>query len=400
MQNVKLKTHTETPEGKAMFCIVREFLDFFNLNFTVSVFESESYSGTRYKYEGRNKIIEDLGISKLGANSQQPILLQLIHLLKSKFYDKVEQNSPCEIQKKNNDNNTLETSKVDLVLDGTQSAQTISENIEEVTENSCLESPLATPKVSHNLNETFIVSVPSAEIGPRNDINNGTFLKTNRIIDEISPNCSSTDSSNTETDFEKNAKTETDVLVNQTIEKQSLSESEFSPPILKETKCHLKLDNSVEKLKFSPQKTEKIKSKNTLPPLQINKTRSNEALILPSLYNKEFKEKANIKEVDKLLDMNLEGLDNYEEDFMSGSELELSIHREEYLKPDKSKGSVTEDLVTNGNSKDCSENISDNLLAKNDNETDDGNSNISKVSNESGASVTSEDFNTSVSPTS
>lgn len=385
-----------------MFCVVREFLEFFNLNFTISVFESESYSGTRYKYEGRNKIVDDLGISNLGENSKEPILLQLIHLLKSNFYDKVNQNSPCELQKKNNENSMLETSKVDLVLDGSQSARTVSENIEEQNnENNSLASPLVTPKVGHNLNETFVVSVPSIEISPRSDISNGTPLKTNSIVDEISSHSSSTDINNTETnksvDLEKHTKTETDLLTNLTTEKHSLNESEFSPPILKETKCHLKLDNSVEKLKFSPQKTEKIKSKNTLPPLQINKTRSNEALILPSLYNKEFKEKANIKEVDKLLDMDFGGLDNYEEDFMSGSELELSINREEYLKPDKSKGSVTEDLVTNGKSKDCSENISDNLSAKNDTEADDGNSNFSKASNESVASVTSEDF---ISPTS
>uniref|UniRef100_A0A1Y1K7J3 FGFR1 oncogene partner (FOP) N-terminal dimerisation domain-containing protein n=1 Tax=Photinus pyralis TaxID=7054 RepID=A0A1Y1K7J3_PHOPY len=84
LQNTKIKAQLESKTGRAMFCIVREFLEYFDLNFTISVFEPETYSGNGYQYEGRSQIIEDLGISQLNKDSNLPLLQQLIEIAQLK----------------------------------------------------------------------------------------------------------------------------------------------------------------------------------------------------------------------------------------------------------------------------------------------------------------------------
>jgi FGFR1 oncogene partner len=44
---------------------VREFLEFFQLDFTVSVFDPETAQGKYYKYGGRSKLMKDLHIENL-----------------------------------------------------------------------------------------------------------------------------------------------------------------------------------------------------------------------------------------------------------------------------------------------------------------------------------------------
>ncbi|KAJ8943594.1 hypothetical protein NQ318_006596 [Aromia moschata] len=83
LMNNKIKTHLETEEGKTMFCIVREFLEFFNLCFTVSVFEPESYAGTCYQYEGRQKVAKALGLDVF-EDKTVPLLLQLIRIAQAR----------------------------------------------------------------------------------------------------------------------------------------------------------------------------------------------------------------------------------------------------------------------------------------------------------------------------
>lgn len=77
---------------------------------------------------------------------------------------------------------------------------------------------------------------------------------------------------------------------------------------------------SAEKRKFD--KSEKLKpmsaltSLSDLPPLQLNKSRNSDTVLLPSLYSKDFRDKSTVKDIDKFLD-NFDPLDNYEEDFLS-----------------------------------------------------------------------------------
>ncbi|KAF5290291.1 hypothetical protein FQR65_LT11625 [Abscondita terminalis] len=242
LQNKKIKTHLDSKLGRAMFCVVREFLEFFNLDFTISVFEPESYLGTGYQYSTRSQIIKDLGISQLDETSTVPLLHQLIELAQ------------------------LQNKVIDINLNKIQSERHAA------------------------LNETFDVStgnvIPSEHINVQSDI-------TSRSVSSI---------------------TEDSVA-------QSTSENEFSPPIVKESKSHPKNDV----VKLSPQKTEKMKSKNLssladLPPLQLNKSR-NDTVLLPSPYSKEFKVNQNLKEIDKMFDVDLDG---YEEDFMSDTEINLN----------------------------------------------------------------------------
>lgn len=63
-----------------MFCLVREFLEFCDLHFTITVYEPESYLGSAYHYDGKYKLIEELGIP-IDQNSDVPILIQLIRLV-------------------------------------------------------------------------------------------------------------------------------------------------------------------------------------------------------------------------------------------------------------------------------------------------------------------------------
>ena len=52
---------------------MREFLEYFGLNYTVSVFDPETYFGKDYNYKGRHKLSEELGI-----NSKEPLLGEIL----------------------------------------------------------------------------------------------------------------------------------------------------------------------------------------------------------------------------------------------------------------------------------------------------------------------------------
>lgn len=60
--NKPLKTFLSTDEGSLVACLVREFLEFFQLDFTLSVFDPETAQGKYYNYGGRSKLMKDLQI--------------------------------------------------------------------------------------------------------------------------------------------------------------------------------------------------------------------------------------------------------------------------------------------------------------------------------------------------
>lgn len=53
--------------------MVREFLEYFGLDYTISVYDPETYIGKEYNYAGRNKLCEELGI-----NSSEPLLGEIL----------------------------------------------------------------------------------------------------------------------------------------------------------------------------------------------------------------------------------------------------------------------------------------------------------------------------------
>lgn len=246
--NNKIKSSLETDEGKIMFCIVREFLEFFNLDCTLSVYEPESYLGNIYQYEGRHMVAEKLGLDVDEEAPHFPLLLMLIRFVQM-------------MKNKNNHRDKISVAR-------------------EVKSHELNDSKNTT----QNLNMTYELSKPTINLCTSN--NEVEYIGTPNELNN-SENRQSQDSFKCE-----NKPQDSEVA---------------AQPILKESRNN-------EKPKF-----DKIKSKSTseTSPFQNNKSRVSD--ILPSLYNKEYKDKSGIRELDKMFDMEIE----YEEDFLHSRDLSL-----------------------------------------------------------------------------
>lgn len=286
-----------------MFCIVREFLEFFKLKYTVTVYEPESYGENRYKYEGKEKIIKDLGLTNLDENAKVPLLWQLLKIAQMKTKSTIEINLNV-----NNNNNHVTEESIKETISNTSNNKTESIKNSIKTEENCSSEKL--PTLNNNIekneqfNATFIVS---EQIDEQNDATNS---KTDNYKDDTYDDTSSIaeDGNNfdkIDNDMEIHTKSSTDDEI-----------LEFSPPIVKDKSKNENSDKSK-----SAQKQDKLKkgTLSDLPPLPITKPHVND--ILPSLYSKELKEKSNLRELNKLFDIEQE----YEEDFMSSSSIDLSL---------------------------------------------------------------------------
>ncbi|KAL1502049.1 hypothetical protein ABEB36_007252 [Hypothenemus hampei] len=78
LQNLQVQTYLDTPEGKIMFYLVREFLEFFNLQCTLSVYETESYLDRKIECTSREKFARDLGLDD--TNTTVPLLQQVLKI--------------------------------------------------------------------------------------------------------------------------------------------------------------------------------------------------------------------------------------------------------------------------------------------------------------------------------
>lgn len=366
MLNPKVKAYTETVEGRAMFCIVREFLQFFDLGFTISVYEPESYMGTSYNYDGKLAIIKDLGLSQLHENSKDPLLLQLIRLLQLHNNNTISKSElvPCATE-------TIHNPASDTSNDNSIRTE-ISNNTHE--SNTSLSDSIYVNGKSENcksaaLNVTFNLSNPNVITNQgSNRAENNTLDESNCAIIKSETDNTTTTGDSTERDEENEKKlsdisststeTQNNLLAESTIDLELLS------PVLKESK--LTPNVATEKHKLPSQKSDKLKCKSSvnsltdLPSLQISRNRSNDPVILPSLYSHEFKEKTSFKETDELLRGDLDSLDNYEEDFMSTSKVDLSS---DCLRNNIASGSTTTNETKTGLTNDCmaSENVTDKL---------------------------------------
>lgn len=333
-----------------MFCVVREFLEFFNLYFTLSVFDPESYMGKCYKYENREKIAKDLGLENV--DTTVPLLSQLIKIAQTKT-ENIEVNLNTDkddlIENKSiHDNSTSNLNKTDsnnVHLNETNtnlnSDKLLIECLAPVVENLNTTFNLSSPTVNFNIvKNTENIKMAQVDVDCKDQVLNNTYNKREEKDDDTYGDTSSIAEDsialvNLETNVTIPQITLNGVAENTLLSDEVVSDTEVSHPVLKESK-------TLEKPKVSPQKPEKLKAKNSLntladlPPLQVNKSRVND--ILPSLYSKEFKDKSNLRELDKLFDMEAE----YEEDFIcSGDDLSL---RSEYTKSDNSKSNLLDDL--------------------------------------------------------
>ncbi|KAK2169345.1 hypothetical protein LSH36_11g13075 [Paralvinella palmiformis] len=74
MQNEELKKYLNTKDGKLVASLVREFLEFFHLDFSLAVFEPESGVGGDI-YNSRSSLAKDLGLSDIDS---QPLIAGLM----------------------------------------------------------------------------------------------------------------------------------------------------------------------------------------------------------------------------------------------------------------------------------------------------------------------------------
>lgn len=267
--NKKVKTSLETMEGKIMFCVVREFLEFFSLDCTLSVYEPESYLGRVYQYQGKDAVAEELGLESFGdVDSHVPLLLMLIRFVQSR-------KNECMHKIRRAVSEEKKTCQVDEYN-----------------------------KSTRPLNTTFNLSFPSINLGVNSIDGLPASSELNKTDDNTLGNENCT--------YECNSKL--------------LGSEETSPPVLKDCRNGDK------------PKADKTKSKSTdTSPLPNNKSRVSD--ILPSLFNKENKDRSGLRELDKMFDMEAE----YEEDFMYSSDLSLKC---DYLKSDSNNATTDDSLKT------------------------------------------------------
>lgn len=296
-----------------MFCVVREFLEYFDLDFTISVYEPESYMGTSYNYGGKSEIIRNLGLSQLDENSKEPLLLELIRSLQLA-------NNNNSISKNGLQSSLLEDNSSQHTAENDSTIRTEMSNANE--SNFCLSESFANTK--HKIVEltapsdiTFDISNPKIVTGTDSSSESNTVDESccNEIhnVEESIPEITSV-----EIKFLNKSHNQTvnlEALTQNNLLAETVVDLELSTPVLKESKI-----SKSDKLKTKSN----ISSLTDLPTLQISRNRSNDPLILPSMYSHEFKEKTNLKEFDGFIGSEFDSLDNYEEDFMSTSDVELS----------------------------------------------------------------------------
>ncbi|XP_053988978.1 putative uncharacterized protein DDB_G0282133 [Hylaeus anthracinus] len=85
--NKTVKQYLANSEGKLLFSLVREFLEYFGLDYTISVYDPETYFGKEYNYVGRNKLCEELGIE-----SNEPLLGEILKNSMNSAFNNTEKN--------------------------------------------------------------------------------------------------------------------------------------------------------------------------------------------------------------------------------------------------------------------------------------------------------------------
>ncbi|XP_072397161.1 uncharacterized protein [Diabrotica undecimpunctata] len=315
--NNKIKTFMESSDGKSMFYLVHEFLEFFNLCFTLAVYEPESYIDCDCQREEKQRIAQQFGL-KTSEDNSEPLLYQIL---------KIAQKSRRNLEVNINVNGNIEDNKSDSISSEIKSISTpgniCSGNNSEEHSKVSLEIPNGLRQT--NLNCTFDVLSPilnpkhSSRSHNENDLSSAQ-KDTSKKLDSTHNNKESDDT------YDDTSSLPEDLVQ---------TDQEIVPEIKQNGLFETEKENISDKLKLSSLKSDKLKSKSNLSSLSdlppLNKSRVND--ILPSLYNKGFKDKSNLRELDKLFDTDAD----YEEDFMySGDDLSL--------KSDHNKASLLEEL--------------------------------------------------------
>ncbi|XP_014289775.1 centrosomal protein 43 [Halyomorpha halys] len=116
--NAPLKNYLATTEGLLAVSLIKEFLDFFNLEFTSLVFDPETHAGIDYTYEGRQKISKDLKIDII--DNKVPLLGLVLKILTSAYKNSDASVPSSLVQKKEVTSNVEKNSEItdNLVSNG------------------------------------------------------------------------------------------------------------------------------------------------------------------------------------------------------------------------------------------------------------------------------------------
>ncbi|XP_032234809.2 centrosomal protein 43 isoform X5 [Nematostella vectensis] len=80
LTNGNLKKFISTSEGRLVAGLVREFLEFFELDFTIAVFDPESNFSD--KYQGRNNLANELNLPDSDSAATKPLLAEVVRHMK------------------------------------------------------------------------------------------------------------------------------------------------------------------------------------------------------------------------------------------------------------------------------------------------------------------------------
>lgn len=392
--NKTVKQYLANSEGRLLFSLVREFLEYFGLDYTISVYDPETYSGKEYNYAGRNKLSEELGIA-----SGEPLLGEILRNHVRRGFKNSQQNDDNgnESTKMHNASTNVCNKTFDEILPKILHTDSVSlsndndssEKLESISE-SGLKIPInvtITDKKKPN-NQTFnnvLIDTSSCELQKNNLLrkNDKKFENSSEThgVDGNKENndvrltkfAVSPDDVNSESDKHPLNKTEPLIKFDESIIdglEPNQNEDATKKNILNNANNvqnkKITTDNKLGKTVFFDEiiidgKKEKVSGNHKsdtsllgdLPPLTTKA--ASIFSDLPSLNTK----KADINDLKELMDIGLasEGMDNYEEDFISsasGSANEQSPskspekcgspHKSRYKKEDRPQSIRSDDI--------------------------------------------------------
>eukprot|EP00091_Calanus_sinicus_P025336 TRINITY_DN9615_c0_g1_i1.p1 TRINITY_DN9615_c0_g1~~TRINITY_DN9615_c0_g1_i1.p1 ORF type:complete len:210 (-),score=77.20 TRINITY_DN9615_c0_g1_i1:92-697(-) len=106
--NQNLIDFLSTTNGRLVASLVREFLEFFDLDFTLAVFDPETNIGKDFKYRERSKLIDALGLTEL-TDKKSPLLSEIMRLSKVSVL-KSESPTPTEVSIEDDQHTSAQTS--------------------------------------------------------------------------------------------------------------------------------------------------------------------------------------------------------------------------------------------------------------------------------------------------
>ena len=83
--NKRLSEYLSSTNGRLVASLVREFLQFFDLDFSLAVFDPETNIGKDIKFREREKLTEALGLTEL-TDTKAPLLAEILRLSKVKYF--------------------------------------------------------------------------------------------------------------------------------------------------------------------------------------------------------------------------------------------------------------------------------------------------------------------------